>query len=160
MAEEELLGQSPVVGAVVGAGIIGIGRHTGAGDEACGGVMFTCHKRDPCSSCIPCKIGSPCLFLMVRLCSLSSAVQSTSHNFPMLMRLFVKPGMMWPNRAVIVGMEGMGNCAEAMEVSFLPVAVRIVVDGATAFLLTTGAAAVKLLVGSACAGYGRVMWQW
>ena len=80
---------------------------------------------------------------MVRLCLSNSAMQSASHNFPMLMRLFVKPGMMWPNRAAIVGMEGMGNCAEAMEVCFLPVAVKIIVDGATAFLLTTGAAVVK-----------------
>ena len=61
----------------------------------------------------------------------------------MLIRLFLKPGMMWPVRARVVGMVKIFNWAVPTEVHRSPVAVRMVVVGAMVLLLLTGAVSVK-----------------
>ena len=44
------------------------------------------------------------------------AMQSASYSLPMLMRLFVNPGTMWPVRACVVGRACKASCAVAAEV--------------------------------------------
>ena len=59
-----------------------------------------------------------------------NAVHPASHSLPRLRSLFVKPRMICPVPALMVGMVGSANCAVAIEVFALPVAVWLVVRGA------------------------------
>lgn len=70
-------------------------------------------------------------------------MQSASHSLPRLIRLLVKPGMMWPVRAARVGIDGMARTAVAVDDLASPVAVRMVVDGAAVFTWSSGAPGVK-----------------
>ena len=70
------------------------------------------------------------------------ATQSASHSFPRLIKLLVKPGMMCPMRA-LAGMVGIARTAAPVDVLVLPVAVLIVVLGASLLMLSSGAVCVK-----------------
>jgi hypothetical protein len=61
----------------------------------------------------------------------------------MLSRLLVKPGMMCPMQALIVGMDGIAKTAAPEEVLYSPVAVWIVVFGAFGLIWSRGASGVK-----------------
>ncbi len=76
---------------------------------------------------VPRRMGMPWAFVMVRPVFVNVAVQSALHSFPVLMRLLVKPGTMWPVRACVDGREGKASCDVAAEVCGAPVAVRIVI---------------------------------
>lgn len=107
------------------------------------GAMFTRHKRAPDCSRSPCRILFPCLSRTSSLCLSRCAEQSSSHSFPRLSKLLVKPGMMWPVLARNVGMEGIARTAVPSDVLVSPVAVRIVVFGALGLMLRSGAVGVK-----------------
>ena len=108
-----------------------------------GGFMSTRHSRAPVCSRVPCMIGVPSLLLTMSLCLSRYAVQSASHSFPRLRRLLVKPGMMWPVRAAAVGMSGNASCPVVVDVRCSPVAVRIVVRGASQLMHRSGAPIMK-----------------
>ena len=76
--------------------------------------------------------------VMVRESTVKRAVQPASHSVPMLMRLCVSPGTMWPCR-VTGGMVGRLRVAVPVENSGWPVAVRMVVRGAWALMFVSGA---------------------
>ena len=76
------------------------------------------------------------------MCLSMYAVQSASHSFPRLSKLLVKPGMMCPVRAAD-GMVGIARTAAPVDVLVSPVAVLIVVFGASLLMLSSGAVCVK-----------------
>ena len=108
-----------------------------------GGAMLTRQRRAPDVSRSPCKILVPCLSWTSSMFLSRYAEQSSSHNFPRLSKLLVKPGMIWPVRARRDGMVGMARTAAPKDVLVSPVAVRIVVLGAWTLMLRSGAVVVK-----------------
>ena len=81
----------------------------------------------------------PCALLILTACLVKVAVHPSSQRRPMLTRLLVNPGMMWPRRAASEGKVGMLSCAGAMEVMHWPVAVLMVMVGAAFLVLVTHA---------------------
>ena len=109
----------------------GLGNVVAKCTYGCGGsAMLTCHNRAPLGSCVPMRIWLPKLSWISRRCLSMNAVQPALHSFLRLKRLFVRPGMICPICASMVGMVGIANCAVAMEVLASPVAVWMVVHGA------------------------------
>jgi hypothetical protein len=108
-----------------------------------GGAMLTRHSWAPVGSRVPLRTWLPKLSWISRWCLSRNAVQPALHSFPRLRRLLVKPGMICPVRALMVGMVGRANCAVAMEVLDSPVAVRMVVRGAKQSRLRIGAVSMK-----------------
>jgi hypothetical protein len=106
--------------------------------ECRGGAMLTHHSLGPVGSRVPVRIWLLKLSWISRWCLSMNAVQPALHSLPRLRRLFVKPGMIGPVRASMVGMVGSANCALAMEVFASPVAVRMVVHGAERSRFRTG----------------------
>jgi hypothetical protein len=91
------------------------------------GVMSMVHRRGPVVLHLPRRmVVMWWASVTVRLVFVKVAVQSTSHSLPMLMRLFVKPGTMWPVRACAEGRACKASCAVSAEVCGTPVAVRMV----------------------------------
>ena len=117
-----------------------VGVDVGAG---VGGAMLTRQRRAPDVSRSPCKILVPCLSWTSSMFLSRYAEQSSSHSFPRLSKLLVKPGMIWPVRARRDGMVGMARTAAPKDVLVSPVAVRIVVLGAWTLMLRSGAVVVK-----------------
>ena len=105
--------------------------------------MLTRHSWGPIGSRAPVSTRWPELSRIVMVCRSMNAVQPASHNFPRLMRSLVNPGTIRPVRAATLGKVGSANCAEAMDVNALPVAVRMVVGGAKRLWWRRGAASMK-----------------
>jgi hypothetical protein len=80
---------------------------------------------------------------MSTACLVKTAEQPSSQSLPMLTRLLVNPGMMWPWRAVSDGKVGMFSCAAAVDVMRWPVAVLMVMVGAAVFVPVTHALGMK-----------------
>ncbi len=97
----------------------------------------------PVSSRFPVRIMSPRALCTRSWCLLIETVQSASQIFPMLIKLLVKPGIIYPVLAACVGMAAMANWACAIDVRISPVAVRMVVCGAEESYAMSGAASVK-----------------
>ena len=129
-------------GLVVGRDVVGCGVVVGL-EVGCGGAMLTRQRRAPVCSRSLCKILFPCLSWTSRMFLSRYAEQSSSHSFPRLSKLLVKPGMMWPVRARSDGMVGIARTAAPTDVLVSPVAVRIVVLGAWVLMLMSGAVVVK-----------------
>lgn len=107
------------------------------------GAILTRHKRAPVCSRSPWSILFPFLSCTSRMRLSKYAVQSSSQSLPRLRRLLVKPGMMWPVRAVSDCMAGMASTAAPADVVVSPVAVLIVVLGALTLMLMRGAVGMK-----------------
>jgi len=103
------------------------------------GEMSMVHRRGPVRERIPLRMGSPWEFLTVREFRVKMAVQPESQSLPMLIRLWVNPGMMCPVRACAVGSFLRSSSADAVEVCGVPAAVRIVTRGALVLMAETGA---------------------
>jgi len=128
-------------GAGAGVGKVGVG--CALGNDGASGVMLTCHRHAPAGSRALWSIVLKRLSQMMSLCLSRCAVHSALHSFPKLRRLLVNPGMMCPVRACRVGMVGMARSAEAVDVRVSPVAVHIVVRGASVSTQRSGAVLVK-----------------
>lgn len=136
-----------------GSGVCAVVGALGSGSVFCGtrgsvfcadvGVIFTCHNRAPDVSRSPCRILVPFLSCTSSIRLSRYAVQSSSQSLPRLRRLLVKPGMMWPVRALSDCMVGMASTAAPVDVLVSPVAVQIVVLGALTLMLIMGAVVVK-----------------
>ena len=92
---------------------------------------------------VPMSIVAPVESWTVRRFLSNIAVQSALHSFPMLIRLFLKPGIMCPNCDALVGRAGIASCAVAIKVCCSPVAVRIVVWGVNGFVLMSRVVSAK-----------------
>ncbi len=106
-------------------------------------VMLIRQSRAPSGSRAPVRSGCPAESETMILCRSRKMVQLASHSFPRLSKLFLNCGIMWPDRAWAVGMQGRSSCAAAMEVQRSPVAVWVVVGGACGFVLSSGAEGMK-----------------
>ena len=85
----------------------------------------------------------PALSQTNKLCLLRDALQPLLQSLPRLMRLLLKPGMMWPVYAAAGKCSGRAKQAEAVEVFVLLVAVQIVVSWAVRLMHRRGALVVK-----------------
>ncbi len=101
------------------------------------------HRRGPVVLRVPWSAGVPLAFVMVRPVLVKVAVHPALHSLPMLMRLSVNPGTMWPVRACAEGRACKASCAVAAEVCGVPVAVRMVMRCPFGFMLATRAEAEK-----------------
>ncbi len=101
------------------------------------------HRRGPVVLRLPRRTGVPLASVMVRPVLVKVAVQSALQSLPMLMRLFVNPGTMWPVRACAEGRACKASCAVVAEVCGAPVAVPMVMRCPLGFTLATGAEAEK-----------------
>ena len=135
-----------VAGGVVSPGLSGGssgGMSVGGVALDDGGVMSTRQSRAPSESRLPVRMVVPAALRIRSPCLSKCAVQPSSQSWPRLRRLLVNPGMIWPWRAVLLGRVGRASCADAVEVCWAPVAVRMVVDGAWVLRLMTGAVGIK-----------------
>ena len=107
-----------------------------------GGVKLTLQRRGPYVSRVPLRITVPAVSVMVRVWAVKRAVHPASHSFPMLRRLWVSPGTMWPCW-VLGGRSGRFKVAVPVDMSGWPVAVRMVVRGALALTFASGACGRK-----------------
>ena len=106
--------------------------------EWLGGVKLTLQRQDPYVSRVPLRIAVPAVSVMMRVLAVKQAVHPASHSFPMLRRLWVSPGTMWPCW-VLGGRSGRVKVAMPVNMSGLPVAMRIVVRGTLALTFVSGA---------------------
>ena len=97
-----------------------------------------CHRRGAFVSRVPLRMMVPAGSVTVSVLVVKRAVQPASQSVPMLIRLWVRPGTMWPCR-VTGGMVGRFRVAVPVENSGWPVAVWMVVHGAWALMLVSGA---------------------
>ena len=95
-----------------------------------GVVISTRQSRAPVVSRVPVRMGVPAALRMRMFCLSKCAVQPASQSWPRLRRLLVNPGMICTWRTVLLGKVGKASWAEAVEVCWVPVAVRMVVGGA------------------------------
>lgn len=109
-----------------------------------GGVPVRVKRQSlaPAVSRYPVRMGVLSALKIVTVVLLKYAEQSASHSFPMLTRLFVKPGMTCPCLAA-GGRPGRGRSAVAEEDVCCPVAVLTVVPGAAVLTEVTGALGMK-----------------
>ena len=107
------------------------------------GCRLNCQRCEPCSSRGPWSIVLPSRLWTVTQNRVKVTMQLALQSVPMLRRLLVNIGMMWPSQACPGGSVGRLMTAVAIECWHCPVAVPMVICGAAWLVSMTGAVGMK-----------------